>query len=101
MEDRNDALTAASEIVLALEKVCREHPAAEVVGTVGRMVISPNAANIIPEEVEFIVEIRGKSREEIQEAITAWGKLYFGNQAGAQRNCAANGNTGSTSRAYG
>ena len=72
MEDRNDALTAASEIVLALEKVCREHPAAEVVGTVGRMVISPNAANIIPDRVELIVEIRGKSREEIQEAITAW-----------------------------
>lgn len=72
MEDRNDALTASSEIILALEKACRNHPASEVVGTVGRMVITPNAANIIPEKAEFIVEIRGKSREEIQEAITAW-----------------------------
>ncbi|WP_081417277.1 Zn-dependent hydrolase [Paenibacillus sp. Soil522] len=72
MEDRNDALTASAEIVLALEKVCRNHPASEVVGTVGRMVITPNAANIIPEKVQFIVEIRGKSRGEIQEAITAW-----------------------------
>ena len=72
MEDRNDALTASAEIVLALEKVCRNHPASEVVGTVGRMVISPNAANIIPEKAQFVVEIRGKSREEIQEAITAW-----------------------------
>lgn len=72
MEDRKDALTASSEIVLALEKVCRNHPASEVVGTVGRMVITPNAANIIPEEAQFIVEIRGKSREEIQEVITAW-----------------------------
>ncbi|HTG68844.1 MAG TPA: M20/M25/M40 family metallo-hydrolase, partial [Candidatus Udaeobacter sp.] len=72
MEDRNDALTASSEIVLALEKVCRNHPASEVVGTVGRMLTTPNAANIIPEKVEFIVEIRGKSREEIQEVITAW-----------------------------
>jgi N-carbamoyl-L-amino-acid hydrolase len=72
MEDRKDALTASSEIVLALEKVCRNHPASEVVGTVGRMVITPNAANIIPEEAQFIVEIRGKSREEIQEVISAW-----------------------------
>ncbi|AJY77399.1 allantoate amidohydrolase [Paenibacillus beijingensis] len=72
MEDRNDALTAASEIVLALEDVCRRHPASEVVGTVGRMTVKPNAANIIPEEVSFIVEIRGKSREEIREAIAAW-----------------------------
>lgn len=74
MADRNDALTAASEIVLALEEVCREHPANEVVGTVGRMVVSPNAANIIPEQVTFIVEIRGKSREEIREVIAAWEK---------------------------
>ena len=82
MEDRNDALTASSEIVLALEKVCREHPASEVVGTVGRMDISPNAANIIPDKVQFIVEIRGKSREEIQEVITAWEKLHIGHRAG-------------------
>ncbi|NGM82435.1 Zn-dependent hydrolase [Paenibacillus sp. 7124] len=72
MEDRNDALTTASEIVLALEDVCRSHPASEVVGTVGRMTVSPNAANIIPEKVAFIVEIRGKTREEIREVLMAW-----------------------------
>ncbi|NUU60124.1 Zn-dependent hydrolase [Paenibacillus agri] len=74
MEDRNDALTAAAEIVLALEEVCIIHPAKEVVGTVGRMIVSPNAANIIPEKVTFIVEIRGKKREEIREVIEAWEK---------------------------
>ncbi|RCW42231.1 Zn-dependent hydrolase [Paenibacillus prosopidis] len=72
MEDRKDALTASCGIVLSLEKVCRNHPASEVVGTVGRMVITPNAANIIPEKAWFIAEIRGKSRKEIQEVITAW-----------------------------
>ncbi|WP_233530917.1 Zn-dependent hydrolase [Paenibacillus alkalitolerans] len=72
MEDRNDALTAASEIILALEDVCRNHPANESVGTVGRINVKPNAANIIPEEAAFIVEIRGKSREEILEVIAEW-----------------------------
>ncbi|QYR19309.1 Zn-dependent hydrolase [Paenibacillus sp. sptzw28] len=72
MEDRSDALTAASEIILALEDVCRKHPASETVGTVGRISIKPNAANIIPEEAAFIVDIRGKSRDEIREVIQAW-----------------------------
>ncbi|MFC3885644.1 Zn-dependent hydrolase [Bacillus songklensis] len=72
MEDRKDALTAASEIILALETVCRQHRANEVVGTVGKITVRPNAANIIPEEVTFTLEIRGKMREEIQEVISAW-----------------------------
>ncbi|WP_373231918.1 Zn-dependent hydrolase [Cohnella sp.] len=72
MEDRNDALTATSEIILALEDVCRSHPASEVVGTVGRINVKPNAANIIPEEAAFVVEIRGKSPDEIREVLTSW-----------------------------
>ncbi|MCM3701935.1 Zn-dependent hydrolase [Paenibacillus macerans] len=72
MEDRKDALTAASEIVLALEETCRRHPAKEVVGTVGKLSVRPNAANIIPAEVSFIAEFRGKTREEIREAVAEW-----------------------------
>jgi N-carbamoyl-L-amino-acid hydrolase len=77
MEDRNDALTAASEIILALENVCRNHPASETVGTVGRINVKPNAANIIPETASFIVEIRGKSRVEIREVIKAWERRIY------------------------
>ncbi|CAG7638533.1 Zn-dependent hydrolase [Paenibacillus allorhizosphaerae] len=72
MNDRNDALMAASEIMLAFEAVCRSHPADEVVGTVGKIVNYPNAANIIPEKAVFTMEIRGKTREEIQEVLDSW-----------------------------
>ncbi|MDU2242578.1 MAG: Zn-dependent hydrolase [Paenibacillus sp.] len=72
MNDRCDALMAASEIMLAFEAVCREHPAAETVGTIGRITNDPNAANIIPGKVQFHLEIRGKKRSEIQEVIDGW-----------------------------
>lgn len=74
MHDRTDALMGASEAMLALEQVCLEHQADETVGTVGKIINYPNAANIIPGEVQFHMEIRGKTRAEIQEAIDKWEK---------------------------
>lgn len=74
MRDRKDALMAASEIMLAFESVCRDHPADETVGTVGKIANFPNAANIIPEKVQFTLEIRGKSRDDIQEINNEWDK---------------------------
>lgn len=72
MEDRKDALPAASEMILALEDVCRSYPDDEVVGTVGRINIKPNSANIIPAQVDFTLEIRGKTRDEIREVLAMW-----------------------------
>ncbi|MCM3790026.1 Zn-dependent hydrolase [Domibacillus indicus] len=69
MEDRKDALTAASEIILSLERVSSAHPSNEVVGTIGKVDVSPNAPNIIPEKIEMILEIRGKSSSEIYEVL--------------------------------
>ncbi|MNC37228.1 putative hydrolase [compost metagenome] len=75
MADRKDALMGASEIMLAFEAVCRNHPADEVVGTIGRISNEPNAANIIPEKATFHLEIRGEQRSQIQEVLEDWGKL--------------------------
>jgi beta-ureidopropionase / N-carbamoyl-L-amino-acid hydrolase len=72
MRERFDALTAASEMILALEAVCKAHPADEVVGTVGKLGIAPDAANIIPEKAAFTMELRGKTQAEIQETLNAW-----------------------------
>jgi N-carbamoyl-L-amino-acid hydrolase len=74
MDDRRDALMAASEIMLAFETACREHPAKETVGTVGKIANFPNAANIIPGKVQFHLEIRGKEQIEIREALDVWDK---------------------------
>ncbi|MRN51632.1 Zn-dependent hydrolase [Paenibacillus monticola] len=75
MVDRKDALMGASEIMLAFEAVCRNHPADEVVGTIGKISNEPNAANIIPEKVIFHLEVRGERRSQIQEILEAWSKL--------------------------
>ncbi|MFC5653694.1 Zn-dependent hydrolase [Paenibacillus solisilvae] len=72
MEDRCDALMAASELMLAFEEICRNHPSGEVVGTVGCISNFPNAANIIPAKVVFILEARGNSELEIQKVMEAW-----------------------------
>lgn len=56
MAQRRDALAAAAEAVLAIERRCGEAP--ELVGTVGRLVVAPGAANVIPGRVTFSVDIR-------------------------------------------
>ena len=56
MSARQDALAAASEMVLALERHCTVHPG--LVGTVGRMTVLPGAVNVIPQDVEFTVDLR-------------------------------------------
>ncbi|MFJ5623749.1 Zn-dependent hydrolase [Peribacillus loiseleuriae] len=65
MDMRNDALTAASEMTLALEKVANGEFEQPVVGTVGVFNNFPNASNVVPGRVEFAVEIRSISEEVI------------------------------------
>lgn len=72
MEDRKDALTAASELILSLERACLTHPSSEAVGTIGKMNITPNAPNIIPDTVCMTLEIRGESSKEIQEILAVF-----------------------------
>ncbi|WP_205762862.1 M20 family metallo-hydrolase [Aneurinibacillus aneurinilyticus] len=68
MEHRFDALTAAAEMVLIAEKMAREDPK-DTVCTVGKFDIFPNAANIIPGKVEFVLEVRGETEEDIQQLV--------------------------------
>lgn len=56
MPRRGDALTAAAEMILALERATLV--AGEAVSTVGRLVVEPNAPNVIPGRVTFSVDIR-------------------------------------------
>lgn len=65
MDMRNDALTAASEMTLALENVASREYEQPVVGTVGVFNNFPNASNVVPGKVEFAVEIRSISEDVI------------------------------------
>ncbi|MDR1937962.1 MAG: hydantoinase/carbamoylase family amidase [Tannerellaceae bacterium] len=58
MHHRHDALLAAAEAALALERIVTAGNRNHVVGTVGQFAIEPNAANIIPGTAEFILELR-------------------------------------------
>ena len=78
MTDRRDALAAASEVVLNLEQEMREfveERSDTAVGTVGKMVVSPNATNVIPGRVELGIDIRDVKFDimiEIENKIRNW-----------------------------
>ena len=58
MTGRRDALTAAAEMALAVERHCAER-ADSLVGTVGKFAVSGGGAiNVIPGAVEFTVDLR-------------------------------------------
>jgi N-carbamoyl-L-amino-acid hydrolase len=59
MDERRDALTAASELVLDVERAARAGGEdSELVGTVGRLDVSPGATNVVPGEVSLSVDVR-------------------------------------------
>jgi len=57
---RRDALAGAAEMVLAAERIARED-ASDLVATVGRLEVRPNASNVIPGGVEFSLDVRAGS----------------------------------------
>lgn len=69
MTMRKDALVAASEVVLMVEKAAQQHG---LVATVGHMKVYPSAVNVIPGLVEFTVDIRSDDdalREKVMNLI--------------------------------
>lgn len=56
MDARHDALAAAAEIVLAVERRGRAEQG--LVATVGSLALSPNVGNVVPGEVRLLVDMR-------------------------------------------
>ena len=67
MSLRRDALAAASEAVLAVERICCEIPG--TVGTVGVLRTVSGAVNVIPGVVEFTIDVRGESDDRRRMAV--------------------------------
>jgi N-carbamoyl-L-amino-acid hydrolase len=65
MDRRKNALLAASELVLAVDRIVRSVPGRQV-GTVGRLSVRPGAPNVIPGEVKMTVELRDLDMEKIE-----------------------------------
>ena len=63
MDERYDALCAAAEVVLAVERLCTAQGITDTVGTIGQIEVTPNMVNIIPGRVELRVDIRSTRQE--------------------------------------
>ena len=71
MDQRRNAMLAAAELVLAVDRIVRSVPGRQV-GTVGRLAVKPGAPNVIPGEVTLTVELRDLSMEKIE---SLWGRI--------------------------
>lgn len=58
MPDRRDALCAASEIILAVEKAALATGAIDTVATVGTVKVHPGAVNSVPSRVDLDLDVR-------------------------------------------
>lgn len=67
---RRDALVAAAEMVLEVERTGAAD-ASRVVATVGRMTVEPGAPNVIPGRVTFTVDVRSVEAAARSEALGA------------------------------
>jgi N-carbamoyl-L-amino-acid hydrolase len=81
MGQRKDALAAAAEAILAVERVCERYGQQDIVGTVGIVRSRPAMMNVVPGFAEIYFEVRGrvhypKSRPmaEIREALEGIGR---------------------------
>lgn len=79
MSSRQDALAAAAECVLEVERACSQTP--ELVGTVGQIEAHPGATNVIPGIARFTIDVRSPRDAE---RIVAVNEI----RAAAQRICA-------------
>jgi len=64
MDRRSDALSAAAEIVLALEAAAQKEGGAVV--TVGRLVVEPGGTNVIPARVSFSIDNRSPDARKME-----------------------------------
>ncbi|MFO7311416.1 MAG: M20 family metallo-hydrolase [Bacillota bacterium] len=69
MNRRKDALAAAAEIVLAVERAAQDEAACGTVGTVGVLTVKPGAMNVIPGDVEMGIDIRSIDGESKKRAV--------------------------------
>lgn len=69
MGARQDALTAAAEMILFVESYCTKNSG--LVGTVGILSVKPGAVNVIPQDVEFTIDVRSSDDANRMNAVNA------------------------------
>ncbi len=69
MHMRKDALVAAAQVVLAVNRIVTETPG-EQVGTVGYLKVLPCATNTVPAQVDLRIDLRDLSQDHLDELVT-------------------------------
>ncbi len=69
MDQRQDALVAAAQVVLAVNRLATNPPGARV-ATVGALQVWPNAANIVPGKVQASLDVRDLSQVVIDTLVS-------------------------------
>lgn len=77
MEDRRDALLAASHLIVQANEVSRRS-AATLYSSVGRIEVSPNSPNTIADSVQLWVEFRSGDEEALREAERQFESSFAG-----------------------
>ncbi len=72
MNRRRNAMLAAAELTLAVDRIVRSVPGRQV-GTVGRLLVRPGAPNVIPGQVDLTVELRDLSTTKI---TSLWDQIH-------------------------
>lgn len=74
MDMRCNALLAASEAALFIDRAARE--AGEgTVGTIGRMEVYPGGSNIVPGKVFFTIDVRSADIERLERVVNTFGSF--------------------------
>lgn len=68
MADRRDALTAAAQVVLAVESVVESFPPESIVTSVGQLDVEPNSPIVVPRQVDLVVDLRADRAEDVDRA---------------------------------
>lgn len=58
MADRHDALAAAAEVILTIERLSREFEHLGIRATVAHISVSPGVANVVPGEARLLMDVR-------------------------------------------
>lgn len=69
MDLRYDALCTAAECILAAEKTAADDEDGSTVATVGKLEVTPNCSNVIPETVKFSIDVRDKDEAKINRCM--------------------------------
>ncbi len=74
MDMRKDAFMGLSEFASQVQRILDENGSSRSVATIGRVSISPGAANVIPGNVEFSLEARDTNPEVLNDIAQAFRK---------------------------